>query len=49
MIAFINEFLSYILVFVIFVSVMITAGVIGVNIRKKQDAKVSSEGSVEDK
>lgn len=42
MISFVNEFLSYVLVFVVFVAVMIAAGVIGVKVRKNKDAKTAA-------
>lgn len=43
MIAFINEFLSYVLIFVIFVITMFVAGFVGIKIRKSQDAKKALE------
>ena len=41
LVLFVNEFLSYALVFVIFVAGMIAAGVIGVSVRKKKNAKAA--------
>ena len=38
MIAFINEFLSYLLVFAVFVVTMLVAGKIGTSLRKKKNA-----------
>lgn len=40
--AFIGEFLSYIIVFVIFIATMIIAGNIGVKMRKSKDAKTAA-------
>ncbi len=39
LILFVNEFLSYGLVFVIFVAAMIIAGKIGISLRKKKNAE----------
>lgn len=42
-ILFANAWLSYFLLFLIFIAVMIIAGTIGVKIRKNKDAKAASE------
>lgn len=45
LILFVNEFLSYVLIFIIFVLVMIISGVVGVRIRKNKDAKLAMASS----
>ncbi len=49
MIAFINEFLSYGLLVIIFAALMIVGGFIGVKIRGAKDAKESATVAVEEK
>lgn len=39
LISFVNEFLSYIIVFAVFISVMLVSGFIGTSIRKSKNAK----------
>ncbi len=43
LIAFLNEFLSYLLVFVVFVITMLAAGKIGTSIRKKKNMEALAE------
>ena len=45
LIAFLNSFLSYLLVFVICVAAVALACVIGVTLRKKKDAKAAIENA----
>ena len=47
LIAFVNEFLSYLLVFVVFVVAMLIAGKIGTTMRKSKNEKEAATAEVE--